>query len=148
MMPEPEFEYEGDIDDLDAFREARDSFVGRANPMDEKEPGIVERTRYYALQIFNAFLQTEDVNDAPIMGGTAGAVNWVKNGHWDHDFIWRASWKVVVSSILIRYIRYVGNADTSSCRWTATMLRTEPSMVLLFIPRREGLLPRLPSLQL
>lgn len=97
-VPEPEFEYEGDIDDRAAFIYARNSRIRVDGGLNENFPGIMEDTRERALQIFNAFKQTRRVRDLPVREGIDGtAVARMKNGYWSDDLLWNASWKVVVS---------------------------------------------------
>lgn len=102
VIPDPVQVYQGNISDLEAFTEARDArrrlpsvltvLDGRTNPH------IIGHVRFFAMRIYDAFLQTTQVKDANMKNGKrAQAVQAMEQRHWGYDLLFRASWKVVVS---------------------------------------------------
>lgn len=97
-IPDPSiFEYRGDITDREAFLEAKYCRPNRRHPMNEDSLAEISKMRKLALQVYNAFQQTDVVCDGASEGKEAEAVLKMKNRYWSKDLIWRVSWKVVVS---------------------------------------------------
>lgn len=94
VIPEPVYSYNGTIDNLAAFIEARDSRSNRVCRLDEKEPGVLEEITKQALVIFNAFLNMENLADRD----DAQAVSAIRSGVWSKDDLYKASYKIVMDA--------------------------------------------------
>lgn len=100
VIPSPVHQYDGQINDLQAFTEARDARSRLPNVgayLDEKKnPRIILDLRERVTEMYNAFLQTDHVKDPLTTAGhPAQAVDWMMKGHWSHDLIWKTCWKLV-----------------------------------------------------
>lgn len=101
FLPKPSRLYRGLINDVDAFREARSARRRQDGVFNEDLEGAIPNARGVVDYIYDAIYQTDSVADGLRDNDkSAIAVLRIREGYWDDDVIWMASWKIFVSVIM------------------------------------------------
>lgn len=107
-IPAPTSQYNGPIQDLNAFRQARNFRHRAAGVLHENSRGFLEYVYKHATVIYEAIRQTDCVTDNMRKSGTCAIpVKRMREGYWLKDDLWLMAWKVVVSPYIHQFLVFV-----------------------------------------
>lgn len=100
IVKQPTMGYYGQISDQVAFQRARDACQRVHQGLDHNNSAMVAIFKADALRIYNAILQTDDVDDKPKpkTGDPAQAVEAIGNLMYEDDDVYMTAWKITVSA--------------------------------------------------